>query len=341
MFVAGVRTIDRVRGGGWLDCPNCHEHASQDVVDEMRFLAMVGYRFTPLGRRRVLVCRRCGHRRPAIEAELSTLSTGGRRIQRAWMLPIGLVPFAVVAVLLIALFSHHAPSIEDVLTFTNDTAQPVAPVGLRRPLSWNAVPESDSTPPAYIVSDPTEQMVFSLRRVTDSTTLEQLLATHYMDDNGINDTGVPQTPPPAIPLEIAGEPGLMIRFTFQSTGQQAQITFYCFFHDGIGYTLDYVAKGAAQFQTLDEVGDTVNRSLMFTATETPAPCPSPSPSPEPSSSAVPRTGATPSPRSSGSSSSSSSGNGAAPTLPPIASSPQPCVGAAATPSPGASPTAKP
>ena len=334
MFVAGIRTIDRVRGGGWLDCPNCHEHASQDVVDGMRFVAVVGYRLTPVGRRRVLVCRRCGFRRQATEAELSTLSTGGHRLQRAWMLPIGVLPVVAAALLLLAVLGRHAPSIEDVLTFSNDTAQPVAPLSLRRPLSWNAVPETDSSPPSYVVSDPTDQMVFTLRRVTDSATLNDLLANHYMDDNGINDTGVPQTPPTPSVVNIAGETALMIRFTYETTGQSAQITFYGFFHDGIGYTLDYVAKGSAQFQTLNEVGDTVNRSLRFTATETPAPCPSPSPSPEASSTGVPGTGATPRASSSSSSSStSSSGSGGTSTLPPAASSPQPCVGGAATPSP--------
>ena len=111
--------------------------------------------------------------------------------------------------------------------------------------------------------------------------LAQQLALHYMDDNGINDTGVPESPPGATTVQIAGGTGLRIRFAYSSTGEPAQTTLYAFFHDGIGYTLTYVAKGTAQFSTLDEVADTVDRSLSFTGTETPAPCPSPSPSSSP------------------------------------------------------------
>jgi hypothetical protein len=279
VFVAGLRRIDRIRGAGWLDCPSCHEHASQDVVDEMRFLGLLGYRFTPVGRRRMLVCRNCGFRRRATADELGGLRTGGRRIQRAWLLPIGLLPFAAALAITLVVSAHKPASIEDTLTFTRDSAEPVAPISLRRPLSWNASPEADTSPPEYTVSDPTERMVVSLRRVTDSGTLAGLLATHYMDDNGINDSGVPQTPPPAKTVTIAGESALMIRFTYTTTGEPAQITFYCFLHDGVGYTLSYVAKGTPQFDTLDQVADTMNRSLMFTATETPPPSPSPSPTP--------------------------------------------------------------
>ncbi|MGH7750124.1 MAG: hypothetical protein ACREQ5_35960, partial [Candidatus Dormibacteria bacterium] len=298
MFVAGLRHIDRVRGAGWLDCPNCGEHASQDVVDDMRFLGLLGYRLTPVGRRRVLVCRRCGFRRAATEAELTQLNTSGRSLERAWLLPIGLLPFAAAAAATIFLLGRHPATIEDTLTFTHDTAQPVAPMSLRRPLSWNATPETDATPPAYIVSDPTERMVISLRRITDSDSLAQLLAQHYMDDNGINDLGVPPSPPGATTVEIAGSTALMIHFSYTSTGEPAQITLYALFHDGIGYTLTYVAKGTAQFSILDQVAGTVNASLSFTATETPAPCPSPTPGP----------GATPEPG-----------------LPGFATSPQPCA----------------
>jgi hypothetical protein len=316
VFVAGMRTLDRVRGGGWLDCPNCHEHASQDVVDEMRFLALFGYRFTPVRRTRLLVCRRCGYRRPAAP-EMPNLNTGGRRLQRAWLVPIGLLPFVVILAVTLFVATRHPPSIEDVLTFTHDTAQPVAPMSLRRPLSWNASPQTDSPPPSYTVSDPTQRMVITLRRITDSDSLALLLANHYMDDNGINDSGVPASAPNPTTVKIAGATGLMVKFSYTSTGEPAQTALYAFFHDGIGYTLSYVARGQAQFDTLDEVADTVNASLGFTGTETPAPCPSPTPSPTPSPS--PSVGATP-----------------APTFPAFATSPQPCAGGTATASPSAS-----
>jgi hypothetical protein len=195
-------------------------------------------------------------------------------------------------------------------------------VTLRRPLSWNASPQTDSPPPSYTVSDPTQRMVITLRRITDSDSLEELLANHYMDDNGINDSGVPTSPPRPTVVKIAGTTGLMVRFMYTSTGEAAQTVLYAFFHDGIGYTLSYVARGQAQFDTLSQVADTVNASLSFTATETPAPCPSPTPSASPSSS--PSVGATP-----------------APTFPAFETSPQPCTGGSPAASPAASVSASP
>lgn len=310
VLVAGVRTIDRVRGSGWLDCPACGEHTAQDVVDEMRFASLLGYRFTPVGRRRLLVCRRCGYRREAAASDLAGLRTAGQGIRPAWMVPVGLLPFLIAGILALVLVARHPPSIEDILTFTNDTAQPVAPISLRRPLTWNASPDSDATPPAYTVTDPTQTMIITLRRITDSTTLVQLIAQHYADDTGINSTGVPASPPAAIPVRLAGESGLQVRFTYTALGANAQTTVYAMFHDGIGYTLSYVADGSSAISTLDQVADTVNRSLRFIAAETPAPCPSATASP-----------------------SSSPGTGASPSLPPYASSPQPCAPVGPAPAP--------
>jgi hypothetical protein len=320
VFVAGLRSIDRVRGGGWLDCPNCHEHAAQDVVDEMRFLGLLSYRLTPVGRRRVLVCRRCQFRRPATPAELGRLSTGGGRLQRAWLVPIGLLPLLAVGAVALVLATRHPASIEDTLTFTSDSAQPVAPISLRRPLPWNAAANADSTPPEYTISDPTQRMVITLRRVTDTGSLAQLLTQHYVDDNGINDNGVPESLPATTTVTIAGGPALRVRFAYTSTGEPAQTTFLGFFHDGIGYTLTYVAKGTAQFTTLEQVADTVDSSIRFTGTETPPPCPSASPSPSPSPAATATPGGSPSP-----------------TLPAVAGSPEPCTGPAGTETPTASP----
>ena len=309
VLVVGVRTIDRVRGSGWLDCPACGEHTSQDVVDEMRFAALLGYRFTPVGRRRTLVCRRCGHRREACASELARLHTAGQSIRRAWMVPVGLLPFLVAGILSLVLVTRQPPSIEDVIAFTNDTAQPVAPVSLRRPLSWNASPNSDATPPTYTVTDPTQTMIITLRRITDSTTLVQLIAQHYADDTGINSTGVPTSPPPATPVRLAGENALRVRFPCTALGASAQTTVYAFFHDGIGYTLGYVADGSGAISTLDQVAGSVDRSLRFIAAETPAPCPSAAAPPSPSPSA-------------GTGPPSTSGS---PSLPAFATSPQPCA----------------
>jgi hypothetical protein len=325
LFLGGVRTIDRVRGGGWLDCGSCGEHTAEDVVDEMRFLSFLGYRLTPVGRRRVLVCRHCGVRRPVTGVQLAGLRTCGRSIRSAWMVPIGLVPLLVVGIAALFLATRHAPSIEDTLAFGNDTAQPVAPLTLRRPVSWNAAASTDATPPDYTISDPTQTMVIRLRRITDSTSLTELVAQHLTDDNGINDSGVPQSPPPASAVTLAGENALRLRFDYTTTGEAAQTTLYAFFHDGIGYTLTYVAKGTGAFSTLDQVAERVNSSLRFAGTETPAPCPSPTAAPSPS----PSTSAGPSPSA-----------GAQPSLPAFATSPQPCAAASAA-TPGAEPTPTP
>ena len=62
LLILGVRVFDRVRGSGWMDCPQCKEHAMQDVVDRLTFLRIGGYRLGIVTRRRDLLCRRCGFR---------------------------------------------------------------------------------------------------------------------------------------------------------------------------------------------------------------------------------------------------------------------------------------
>src|SRR5207244_13579332 len=119
-----------------------------EVGNVTRFVALHGYGWSPLARRQVLVCRRCGFRRLA-EAEMPDINTGGRRLLRAWLVPVVLLPFAVLAAGTLFVVNRHPPSIEDVLSFTRDTAEPAAPVSLRRPLSWNASPQPDSPPPSY------------------------------------------------------------------------------------------------------------------------------------------------------------------------------------------------
>ena len=82
MFIAGVKRLDRTRGSGWLECPNCHEQALQDVVDSMRFLTLGFYRFEPVSRTRFLICRRCGFKR---EAQQQPGTPGGAARGVAWV----------------------------------------------------------------------------------------------------------------------------------------------------------------------------------------------------------------------------------------------------------------
>src|ERR1700680_658852 len=100
--------MERERGSGGLDCPNCHEHALQDVVDAMRFLSVGFFRVTPTERTRYLICRRCGFRRGAAPAELAFLETMARPLRRAWFVPFGGLSLVLIAVIIY--FGFAAPS---------------------------------------------------------------------------------------------------------------------------------------------------------------------------------------------------------------------------------------
>ena len=152
MFIAGIRKFDRVRGDGWLDCPNCHEHAAQDVVDEMRFAALSFYRFTPIARSRVLRCRRCGYRRAATPEELSHLSTSGKRVARAWLAPVGLVPFLAVLIAVGAISLRSSSAASTGITYVTVSGAPVLPITLSIPAGYNhsvIAPENELSPGLY------------------------------------------------------------------------------------------------------------------------------------------------------------------------------------------------
>src|SRR5438105_10398023 len=171
MFFAGIRSSDRVRGTGWLDCPNCHEHASQDVVDEMSFLALLSYRFTPIRRRRMLVCRKCGYRRLATPEEMQRLETRGERVGRAWLVPFGVVPFVAVALIVLLIGSGSSSALAQKLAFRTQSAQPVAPIQFQGPAAWNYNPDDTSDPPKYTVVDPGQRTEFIFHRIATGGSL--------------------------------------------------------------------------------------------------------------------------------------------------------------------------
>ena len=304
MFIAGIRHLDRVRGSGWLDCPNCHEHALQDVIDDMRFLEVLRYRITPAGRRRDLLCRRCGYRRLASQQELSALQTGGKPIRSAWMVPLGGLGIAVVAGLALLVAHVGASTGAEViqnLTFTEHTGMNVAPVKFLSPNQWNYDASTDSDPPTLRVADINGNEYFALRRLSDpNPTLNDIAVNHFADEQGINSLGFPTQPPCAKATAVAGQKAELLSIRYTSHGVDSEQRFYAFIHDGVGYTLTFVASGTDSITKLKDVESEVLKGFKFTAAETPvSPSPgasaTPSPAASPSAAASPGASASPTP----------------------------------------------
>jgi hypothetical protein len=291
MWIAGLRHLDRVRGSGWLDCPNCHEHAAQDVIDDMTFVEAIGYRFAPVARQRVLVCRRCNYRRAMTAEEMQNLETGGARIHRAVMAPIGVAGLALIAAIVGAIYlvsKNEAVALgNQEISFVEQNAQ-VFPMTFDGPSAWNYDPEKDSDPPYIKASDSGGRMYFVIRRVTDSRSLEDMLKNHFNDEVGITTTGFPDKPPPADKATVGGLNAISVRIHYNQGAENDEQNIYCFAHDGVGYVITYVALGDDAIKTMHGVADKVDASLKFTAQETPPPAPSESPSPSGSATASPK-----------------------------------------------------
>jgi hypothetical protein len=294
MLIAGIRHLDRTRGTGWLDCPNCHEHAAQDVVDDMTFLEALRFRFSPVGHRRVLVCRRCGFRRPVTPGEMQHLETGGTPIRRAVMLPFGLIGLAVVAGIIGLVYwvgQSAANALADAkITLTDQTGQNAIPVSFKGPSSWNYDANADTS--SIKVSDSGGRMYFVIKRATTSGTLDELLKAHFSDEVGINTTGFPEKAPDAKTTSVGGKQALWVQVSYTQGAEQDEQTIYVTSHNGVGYVISYVALGADAVKTIRDLSTEVNKSITFTdSKETPPPSPSPSPgespTPSPSASASP------------------------------------------------------
>jgi hypothetical protein len=292
MFIAGLHHLDRTRGVGWLDCPNCHEHAAQDVVDDMTFLQLLFFRFSPVARKRVLVCRRCGHRRQATAEELQHLETAGTVIHRAVMVPMGLLGLGVIAgiVGLIAWVGQSSANAlaNEKIVLIDQTGQAV-PVNFKGPASWNYNPETDPVP-TMKVSDAGGRMYFVIKRVTDGNTLEQLLEAHFDDEVGLTTTGFPSKPPKAEKASVGGQNAIAVTITYFQGAERDQQQIFVAAHNGVGYVVTYVALGEDAIKTMTTVAEEVNKSIRFSA---PSETPPPSQSPSPGASASP--GESPSP----------------------------------------------
>ena len=291
MLIAGLRHLDRVRGSGWLDCPNCHEHATQDVIDDMTFVEALGYRFTPLSRHRVLVCRRCGYRRAMTAEEMQRLETGGSPVRRGIMAPFGIIGLGVIAgiiglVYLISQSQSNAAANANIIQYVPQNAQ-VFPATFLGPSAWNYDPQGDSDPKYIKGSDSGGRMYFIIRRVLDSTSLEDMLSKHFTDEVGLNTTGFPDQPSASTKVKVGGLNAITVRAKYNQGAENDEQNIYCFAHDGVGYVITYVALGDDAIKTMHTVATQVNDSLKFTATETPPPAPSESPSPSATASASP------------------------------------------------------
>jgi len=289
MFIAGLRHQDRTRGTGWLECPNCHEHAAQDVVDDMGFVQLFFYRFAPVVRKRILICRRCGYRRQATPDELKQLKTAGEPIRRGLMVPTGLIGLGIVgAVVWLVAWVGGSSALalgDETIHLTAQNGGLTLPVNFDGPSAWNYNPETDPVP-SMKVSDSGGRMYFIIKRVTDGSTLEQLLEKHFQDEVGITTTGFPDKPSNPQKTTVGGQNAIVVKANYSQGAEKDQQQIYVTAHNGVGYVITYVALGEDAIKTLDALAQEVNKSIKFTdKSETPPPAPSPSPGESPSAGA--------------------------------------------------------
>ena len=301
MFIVGLKRLERQRGSGWLDCPNCHEHALQDVVDAMRFASVGFYRVTPVERTRYLICRRCGYRREASQQELQALETMGRPLRRAWFVPFGGLALLLVGLLGYIGFASPAGSSSVAgITFVSTNVDKLVSATLDIPQNWDTTffTKPDDLPPPRVevttTSTGTEKIV--LARFTDSTTLADLLVKHFADQTSLQVQNFPSTPPKADCVKVGGVAAALVKIPYLSAGAKSEIIIYAFLKGTDGYTLTFVASGGDTVPTMEGVAQHTSSSMKFvTPSAGASPTASPSPSPSPSPSASPAPGSSPTP----------------------------------------------
>jgi hypothetical protein len=289
-----VRRYDRVRGNGWLDCPNCHEHTSQDVVDEMTFACIAFYRLTPIFRRRRLVCRRCQYRRAATREEMQALETSGKRIRRAWLFPVGATPIFLMAALTLYVANHSTEAVSSV-TFGVVSLQPITVGDIRIPVDYNRTKDTEVDPPTFTATNLGGTLIIRLRRFPVNQTAAQIMAANLTaDESAFEDTGFPQTindlpaPPKYASSLSAAVNGLQTTFTFKHGTDNAQMLLITFNHNGISYTFSFESIGDASINSNGDITKTIATSLnLINNHETAGPIPSPSPGVSPAATATP------------------------------------------------------
>jgi hypothetical protein len=266
-MLAGITRIDRSRGSGWLDCPNCDEHALQDVIDDMRFVGMLFYRLAPVHRRRDLLCRNCGFRREARAAEMRTLNTAGRPIRRAWFVPFGLIGVALTAAFAQAVAGGTASAVDTRVTFVPALGMPIAPVQFERPATWSVASVPDADPPYIEYQDgQTGAQSFKIARIPTATTAGDVLREHYRDESGITGTCFPTAPPKGTVARLAGQDALVVTIDYRTGGgSAARLLMWSLVHDDVGYAVTYVGATADGIATLPALAERVNRTIAFTS----------------------------------------------------------------------------
>jgi hypothetical protein len=289
-----VRRYDRVRGNGWLDCPNCHEHTSQDVVDDMTFACFTFYRLSPIYRKRYLVCRRCGYRRRATGEELKRLETSGRSVRRAWLFPVGGLPILAVAATVLYVGNHSTEAVSNVTYGTVDL-QPITVGSLRIPVDYNRSKDLGTDPPSFTATNLAGTLLIRLRRYPVNQTAAQIMAAYLTADASIfEDTGFPQTvsdlpaPPKSASSLSAAVNGLQTTFPFKHGTENAQMVLITFNHNGVSYTFSFESIGDVSIKSNGDIIKTIATSLnLINNHETAGPIPSPTPAPTPSPSPSP------------------------------------------------------
>jgi hypothetical protein len=301
LFIVGLKRLERERGSGWLDCPNCREHALQDVVDAMRFASIGFFRLTPVERQRWLICRRCGFRREATDGELTSLETMGRPLRRAWFVPFGGLSLLLVGALVYVGFASPSGGATVLgITFTNLNATALLPATLDIPQDWNATffTKPDDQPPPRLevttTSTGLEKIVFA--KFTDSSTLAEAIVNHFSDQSSLQSTGFPSDPPTATCTTVGGVPAAVVTIPFSNSGAAAKIIMYAFLKGGVAYGMTFVAAGPDNVVTMAGVAKRSTETLKFIAGgSAPSASASPSPSPSPTASASPLPGSSPTP----------------------------------------------
>ncbi|MGI8847468.1 MAG: hypothetical protein ACR2GX_04275 [Candidatus Dormibacteria bacterium] len=288
-LVLSLRDNDRVRGSGWLDCPDCGEHAQQDVVDRLRFVRLFGYRLGIIHRHRHLLCRRCQYRRRAGQ-EMRALNTAGTPIRHAWLAPVGLIGLLLSALVVYFGFVAAPPAAEAAkISYlpVDASTEVAAPYTYDEPVGWNHNPDIDpKTKIKYehvsITTSDGQTDIFIRRFPTDaSTSLGGLVVLHYKDDANLGTPDYPATPPKAACATVGGQKAAKFTVAYDLRGQKAESTFYVFVRQSWAYVIDFTALQPGAITALAPIRDHIISSFKFTGSEPPAPVASPSPSPGP------------------------------------------------------------
>jgi hypothetical protein len=291
-LVISIRDEDRMRGSGWLDCPSCHEHALQDVVDRMRFVRFFGYRLGVLGLRRFLICRRCGFRRRLTDAERRTLDTSGTRIRPGNPVPVGLVGLLIAgSIVYFGFIATPAVAGPAGITFNRESLQEVigAPLQYDEPNGWNREaldydPRPELGNPGAFLGDPREKGLkyadinirtstgrtdIKIFRIPGETSLTSLALTHFQEEKNLQATEYPTVLPAASCTTVAGAKAATFSLEYAENNDPSKAIFYVFVHEKVGYVVEFSASQRGAVADLPALADHVIGSMSFTGTEPP------------------------------------------------------------------------